>query len=225
MRTERSTRAALVGLAVVALASTATAQPGAAPGLAEIAVAPAATPPRAPHRLELALVGGLRVTAVDGAARRFVDDALDYGWRGAANRPLPGVRVEGRYLLTPLVDLGGGLAWYAADVARGFDDSDRLRLRLWEASVSARLHWAGGRPFVPEPRVDVGLGAARTTVHGVTEHTLHRYLRAGVDWRLGTRRAGVVLQVGYTLAHTPRLDGPSPARGGLDLSAGPYLRF
>jgi hypothetical protein len=184
---------------------------------------PAPTPAR--PRLSLAVSGELRVTRLDGRAARFVDDAMAYGWRDAAARPLLGGRLDVHYLATPIVDVGVSTSWMQQRFAIGVDEDDELAVRWLGLAASARLRWANGRPFVPEPRVDVGVVSARTSVHGTDDDDTRSYVRAGVDWRLGTRTAGVNLAVAYTFASARRGDGPTPPLGGLDLALGPYLRF
>ena len=185
--------------------------------------APAPTPAR--PRLSLALSGDLRVTRLDSRAARFVDDAKAYGWRDAAARPLLGARLDVHYLATPIVDVGVSTSWMEQSFAIGVDEDDRMTARWLGLAASARLRWANGRPFVPEPRVDVGVAAVRTSVHGTDDDDTRSYVRTGVDWRLGTRTAGVNLAVAYTFASSRRGDGPTPPIGGLDLALGPYLRF
>ena len=102
---------------------------------------------------------------------------------------------------------------------------DRVGSRITQVGAVARVHFARGRAFVPEPRVEAGVIRERVTMHGVSDsHTLP-YLRAGIDWRLGTRRAGAQLAIGYVF--TGRLSGEQLdlAVGGLDVAVGPYYRF
>lgn len=221
MCTERrhvSALAIAIAIAAGLTAPAASAQPS------TVASAPPATAPR-PARLEVTLALALRVTALDGDGGHFVDDALAYGWRGAARRPPVGARVAASYLATPRLEATAVAAWQSADVARGFTEDDRLTVELWEASVGGRLRWAEGRPLVPEPKVELGLALARTTVHGTADDDVVPFLRVGADWRLGNRRAGAMLTVGYTVMATPTSDGPAPPLGGLDLALGPYVRF
>lgn len=218
-------RAALV---VAALASTATADELAPPGTTAptpltVADAPPPAPTRGP-RLQLALSGDLRITRLDGTAGRFVDDAMAYGWRVAAARPLYGLGVDAHYLWTPIVDVGARLGYLTQDYAAGTDPADRMGIAWTTVAASARLHWAKGRPFLPEPRLDLGLARQTWTVHGQDDHATRSFVRAGVDWRLGTRTAGVMLTVAYTLADRAAVEGPAPPVGGLDLAIGPYLR-
>ena len=187
--------------------------------------APVPSPPPKP-RFELALVGAVRSTALAPDAQAFVNDAKDYGWRAAAPRPLVGWRLDGHALWMSMVDVGASLAWMTGEFAAGVDnDGDRMGMRWIEATASARLRWAGGRPFVPEPRIDVGVAQARWLVHQVASDSLRTFVRVSADWRLGTRRAGANLSVGYTAVGGERVDGPSPPHGGLDLALGPYVRF
>jgi hypothetical protein len=220
LSTERA-RAAAVTLA---LAMALAAAPAAAqPSMVAVEEPPTAAP--RPARLEMTLALALRVTALDRDGGHFVDDALAYGWRGAARRPPVGARFAAHYLATPRLEATAGAAWQSADVARGFDEDDRLNVELWEASVGGRLRWAEGRPMVPEPKVELGLALVRTTVHGTADRDVVPFVRVGADWRLGTRRAGAMIAIGYTMMATPSSDGPAPPVGGLDLAIGPYVRF
>ena len=89
-------RAALV---LAALTATATADELAPPGTTapsplSVADAPPPAPVRGP-RLQLALTGDLRLTHLDGAAGRFVDDAMAYGWRIAPVLPATAQALDG----------------------------------------------------------------------------------------------------------------------------------
>ena len=221
----------LVGTALVValLTATASADELAPPGTtAPTPLAVADAPPPAPTRgarLQLALSGDLRITRLDGAADRFVDDAMAYGWRVAAARPLYGLGVDAHYLWTPIVDIGARVGYLTQDYAAGVDPADRMGIAWTTVAASARLHWAKGRPFLPEPRLDLGLARQTWTVHGVEDHATRTFARVGVDWRLGTRTAGVMLSVAYTLVDRAAVDGPAPPVGGLDLAIGPYVRY
>ncbi len=218
-------RAALL---LAALASIATADelapPGATAPTTPAAVdAPPSVPARGP-RLQLALTGDLRITRLDGKAGRFVDDAMAYGWRIARARPLYGLGVDAHYLWTPIVDVGARVGYLTQDYAAGTDPEDRMGIAWTTVAASARLRWAQGRPFIPEPRLDLGLARQTWTVHGKDDHATRSFVRVGVDWRLGTRTAGAMLSIAYTLADRPAVEGPAPPVGGLDLAIGPYFR-
>ncbi|MEZ4403512.1 MAG: hypothetical protein R3B06_26045 [Kofleriaceae bacterium] len=215
--------AALLGLGAGQIEAAA-AQPLAPP--ARVAIDRPAPARAAPARLQLAVHGDLRITALDGQRDRFVDDAMAYGWRIARARPLLGGRADVHYLLTPLVDVGASAGLLGMTFAAAATSPDeRLAVTWTSLAASARLHWAQGRPFVPEPRADVGVAEVVTTIHGVDQRRWATFTRVGVDWRLGVRRGGVTVALGYTLVGADRGDGPRPPLGGLDLSLGPYLRF
>lgn len=222
------TSLAAAALVVAALAATAIADelapPGATAPTLAVAEAPTTTPGRGP-RLQLALSGDLRITRLDGTAGRFVDDAMAYGWRIAQARPLYGLGVDAHYLWTPVVDVGARVGYLTQDYAAGTDPEDRMGIAWTTVAASARLHWAKGRPFIPEPRLDVGLARQTWTVHGQDDHATRSFVRVGVDWRLGTRTAGAMLSIAYTLADRPAVEGPAPPVGGLDLAIGPYVRY
>jgi hypothetical protein len=184
-----------------------------------------AEPATARPRWQFAATLDLRVTRLDSAADRFTDDAMAYGWRVAAARPLLGGRWELHYLHAPIVDVGVSGSYGAMSFAAGIDPDDRMATSWYGLAASARLHWAGGRPFVPEPRVDVGVAAVDTTVHTTTAREHRGFTRVGADWRLGVPNGGVNLAVGFTWVGPAATDGPSPPLGGLDLALGPYFRF
>jgi hypothetical protein len=92
-------------------------------------------------------------------------------------------------------------------------------------AMVARMHVARGRPFIPEPRVDAGVVRRAIELHGVSSSDSLPYLRGAIDWRLGTRRAGAMISVGYTLSGRASSGQLDPAIGGLDVGVGPYLRF
>ncbi len=219
---------ACTALLLAARAATATADDLAPPGTTApsplaVADAPPPVPSRGP-RLQLAITGDLRITRLDGAAGRFVDDAMAYGWRVAQARPLYGLGVDAHYLWTPIVDVGARVGYLTQDYAAGTDPEDRMGIAWTTVAASARLRWAQGRPFIPEPRLDLGLARQTWTVHGQDDQATRSFVRVGVDWRLGTRTAGVMLALAYTLTDRPAVDGPAPPVGGLDLAIGPYLR-
>lgn len=197
-------------------------QPDTAPGLTDVIAAPA--PPPIGPKFQVSVHGALRSTVLDSDGGDWRADALEYGWRSAIARPLLGFSIDASYLHTPIIDVGASLSWMGGSFAAGLEPSDRLRARTASVAVTGRLHWAQGRAFVPEPRVDVGAISERLTVHGVPDEQLRWFVRAGIDWRLGNRTAGVELQIAYTMVE--RDDAMlSPPIGGLDLAAGPYFRF
>ena len=194
----------------------------AAPGI----TAPTPRPPAPPPRLQVGVHGAMRVTVLDEGGTRFGDDALAYGWRSARANPLLGGSVDVSYLWAPIIDVGISAGWMTTSYAAGIDlDNDRMKVRSSTIAATARLHWMGGRPFVPEPRLDLGLLRERTIVHGTTATRSVRFLRAGIDWRLGLPTVGVSVAIGYTIVERA-VDNPlAPPIGGLDLALGPYFRF
>lgn len=185
-----------------------------------------AAPRRAPRRLQIAASAGLRFTATDTHDAASVDRLTAYGWPSARSPVMPVLGAEVQYLLAPIIDVGLVASWARADHAAGLAwADDRVTTSTTQLALVARLHWAMGRPFIPEPRVDVGVVRRTVELHGVPAADSLPYLRAGVDWRLGNRTGGVQLSAGYALtgrAASGRLD---PAVAGLDVSLGPYLRF
>jgi len=204
-------------------APVATARADTPPGLtAPISVAPPST--TSPARWQLGLHAGLRATVLDPRGARFREDARDYGWRFSAARPLVGGSLVVSYLLTPIVDVGLAASWMTATYATGIDPADQLKARTRALALTTRLRWRQGRPFVPEPRVDVGVLDERVTVHGTPSSRAAPFVRGGVDLRLGTPRAGVTVEVGYTMVDRGAAE-LAPPIGGLDLAIGPYFRF
>lgn len=196
----------------------------AAPGAVPIDPPPAAPAPRH-HRWQVSAQLALRSTALADDGRRFPERAAAYGWRSAAARPLLGGSIDASYLHAPILDLGVTASWMEATFAAGVDPDDQLSVSTVGIGATARVHWAQGRPFMPEPRLELGLLRERTDVHGTPHTRLHRYFRAGVDWRLGTRTAGVTLALGFTMIDHDADETLAPPLGGLDLAAGPYFRF
>lgn len=223
---------ALVGLALVAfVAATPTiafADDGivSAPGLTHVEPPPAPPPPPPRARWQVAIHGVLRATVFDQDERSFAEDAEAYGWSRARPAPLLGGSIDATYLHAPIVDVGLTAGWLRGTYAAGVDfDHDLMAVTATTIAATVRLHWARGLPFVPEPRLDVGLLRERITIHGEDATRLHPYLRAGVDWRLGTTRGGVNVALGYTTLDRDPDQMLAPPLGGLDFSAGPYLRF
>ncbi|HVK76698.1 MAG TPA: hypothetical protein VM734_25410 [Kofleriaceae bacterium] len=207
-------------VAIVLVPAVAAAQPGMVPP------DPPAPPAERFQRFHVGVHGGLRITGLDehAAASRAQLDA--YGWPSVTSPVLHGYGVDAEYLLAPLIDVGLAWSWARGEHAAGTAwADDRVRTDATLIGAVARLHWSRGRPFIPEPRVDVGLQRVRTVVHATSDTRTTPYLRAGIDWRLGTRRGGVVLAVGYTITGRAPSGALDLATGGLDLDLGPYLRF
>lgn len=228
MRTERTSAAIVVAVGVVVGvvgggAGVAAAQPSlTVPSIRE--PAPAPRPP--PHRFQLALGGALRFTGLDPHAGASTRQLEEYGWASARSPVMPGLGGEVAFLHAPIVDVGVAASWAKGDHAAGLDAmNDRVATTQQRFAIVARVHVAMGRPFIPEPRVDVGVVRRSVALHGVIARDTLPYVRAAIDWRLGNRTGGAVLSAGYTItgrASSPQLD---PAVGGLDVSVGPYLRF
>jgi hypothetical protein len=186
---------------------------------------PGYAPPPVLHKLHVSLGVGLRFTNLD-----LHDDAskmqlLDYGWASARSPAMGSFSGEIEYLLAPIIDVGVAFSSARAEHAAGIDYDDRVRTGAISFSAVARMHWSLQRPFIPEPRVDVGVVRRTIEVHTVEDSDTLPFLRAGFDWRLGTRRGGVQVSAGYMLtgrAASGRLD---PAVGGLDVGLSPYFRF
>src|SRR5258705_4083153 len=110
----------------------------------------------------------------------------------------------------------------AGDHAAGIDAMhDRVGSRLFQLGVTARLDWPKGKPFVPEPRFEAGVARERVELHHVGDSRTITYARLGADWRLGTRKAGAQLAIGYTITSRADPGELDLAVGGLDLSLGP----
>lgn len=185
-----------------------------------------AAPRRAPRRLQVAASAGLRFTATDTHDAASVDRLTAYGWPSARSPVMPVLGAEVQYLLAPIIDVGLVASWARADHAAGLAwADDRVTTTTTQLALVARLHWAMGRPFIPEPRVDVGVVRRTVELHGVPAADSLPYLRAGVDWRLGNRTGGVQLSAGYALTGRAASGRVDPAVAGLDVSLGPYLRF
>lgn len=216
-----------ISIAIVAAllwgAGIASAQPSVTP---PSIVEPAPAPPPPPHRWQIALGGALRFTGLDPHADESTRQLDEYGWPSTRSPVMPGLGGEVAFLHAPIIDAGVAASWARGDHAAGLDAmGDRVSTTQQRFAVIARVHLAMGRPFIPEPRVDVGVVRRSVRLHGVTERDTLPYVRAAIDWRLGNRTGGAVLSAGYTItgrASSPRLD---PAVGGLDVSIGPYLRF
>lgn len=150
---------------------------------------------------------------------------LEYGWASARSPVMPQLAGELEYLLAPIIDLGVAISTAKSAHAAGIDWTDRVETRTTTVALVAKVHWALQRPFIPEPRVDVGVARRTITLHGVDDTDAVPFVRAGMDWRLGTRRAGVQVSAGYVVtgrASSGRLD---PAVGGLDVTLSPFVRF
>jgi hypothetical protein len=221
MATSKRARCAVIVATTIA-ASIAAADTLAPPGTTLVS-APSSQPTSAPWQVSLS--GTLRVTALDGAAARFSTAAEAYGWVDSSAGAALGTSLEVSYLRTPIADLGVIARAHRVSYDSGVRSGDTTTVRLIEAAAMARLHWARGRAFLPEPRFDVGVASERWSLHGTTESAARPFVRLGIDWRLGTRRAGVNVAIGYTVMDVDPTDGPRPPLGGLDLGLGPYVRF
>lgn len=217
-----ATRAILV---VALLAAPAAAQPSMTP----VSWEEAQSPPPVWRRFHVAAGVGLRFTNLDIHDGASQTQLLDYGWADAGSPTMAAFHGEAEYLLAPIIDVGVAVSSARGDHAAGAGDwmSDRVRTTNTSVAFVAKVHWALQRPFIPEPRVDAGFVRRTVEVHGVDDSASLPYLRAGMDWRLGTRRAGVQVSAGYILtarasSSSGRLD---PAVGGLDVSLAPYVRF
>ncbi len=241
-----SIRPHVIGAALMLLAGTAAAQPlepeaerprdpyepsvpylappgevGAGAGIDEI------EPPPRHYRYHVGLTGALRFTSLDTHEAASTDQFLEYGWGDAHGPVMSTVGADVEFLLAPIVDLGLSISrgtGVHADTVGWVNH--RVETTATQVAVVARLHWALGRPFLPEPRIDAGLVHRTVRLHDVDASDTLPYLRAGLDWRLGTRRGGVQVSAGYILtgrASSSRM--LDPAIGGLDVGIGPYLRF
>jgi len=231
LRTERSVLvlpALALGGLWLGLAGSAAAQPGVTgPGDVQWRVTePLPPPPPVLRRFQVALGGALRFTGLDPHADASEQQLREYGWQSAISPVMPTLAIDAQYLLAPLVDVGVAIGWSEADHAAGLDQlNDRVTTSTTQVALVGRLHWAMGRPFVPEPRLDVGVVRREIALHGVAATDSLPYLRAGIDWRLGTRRAGVQLALGYTVSGRASGEQLDPAVGGLDVGLGPFMRF
>lgn len=186
----------------------------------------AAPPPPVPHRLHVTLGGSLRFTNLDLHDDTSTRQLLEYGWQSARSPVMPSLGGDVEYLLAPLIDVGVAASWAKGDHAAGLDQmNDRVSTTTQRLAVVARLHYAMGRAFIPEPRIDVGVVRRTVEVHDQDATDTLPYVRAGIDWRLGTRTAGAQISVGYTVSGRASSERLDPAIGGLDVGVGPYLRF
>jgi hypothetical protein len=183
-------------------------------------------PPPLPHRLHATLGGSLRFTNLDlhdGASKQQL---LEYGWQSARSPVMPSLGGDVEYLLAPILDVGVAASWARGDHAAGLDQmNDRVSTTTLRLAMVGRLHYAKGRPFIPEPRLDLGVVRRTVLLHETAATDTLPYLRLGIDWRLGTRTAGAQLSVGYTVSGRASSQQLDPAIGGLDVGLGPYLRF
>ncbi len=221
----------VAALVLVTVAAPATAQPldpyepDFAPPASVIPVDAPPPPPVMP-RVHVMIGGSLRFTSLDTHDQASTARFEEYGWPSARSPVMPVVGGDVEYLLAPIIDVGVAVSWASADHAAGLDwMEDRVTTTTTQLALVARIHWALGRPFIPEPRVDVGVVRRTIELHGVPATDSLPYLRAGVDWRLGTRRGGAQVSVGYTLSGRASPGQLDPAIGGLDVGIGPYLRF
>jgi len=177
------------------------------------------------RRLHLSLGAGLRFSNLDVHDAGSKMQLLEYGWVSARSPVMTQVAGELEYLLAPIIDVGVAVSSAAGDHAAGIDWNDRVRTRTTNLALVAKVHWALQRPFIPEPRVDVGVARRTITVHGVDDTDSVPFVRAGMDWRLGTRRAGVQVSAGYIITARASSGQLDPAVGGLDVTLAPYVRF
>lgn len=226
-----ATRAILVA-ALLAIAAPAAAQtvdpyePDLAPPMSVEPSTWQAAPPPKLYRLHVALGVGLRFTNLDAHDGASKSQLMEYGWVSARSPVMPSFSGEIEYLLAPLLDVGVALSSAHATYAAGIDfNRDRVMTSTMMVSLVGKLHWSLGRPFIPEPRVDIGVVRRTIEVHGTPAADSVPYARAGMDWRLGTRRAGVQVSAGYILTGRASSDDLDPAVGGLDLTLSPYVRF
>lgn len=232
-----ATRAPVIVLVpgvLAALAAGAVAQPvdPYEPDLAPpMSVTPSAWDPYAPapppvlHKLHVSLGVGLRFTGLDLHDNASKMQLLDYGWADARSPAMGSFSGEIEYLLAPIIDVGVAFSTARSEHAVGIDFEDRVRTGATSFSAVAKLHWSLQRPFIPEPRVDVGLVRRTVEVHAVEDSDTLPFLRAGFDWRLGTRRGGVQLSAGYMITGRAPSGQLDPAVGGLDVGLSPYFRF
>jgi len=185
-------------------------------GVAHAQEAPApASPPRPQWSWSLGVL--LRDTSEDPNVDGDLAALDAYGWH--SNAPtMSGLRGDLAYLQAPIVDLG--LAWsYAsgtfANGARGGLDPDQIDASSTELGVLARVHW--GRPdasVAAEPRLELGLARTRVDLREVTDSALGTYFKIGVDARIGTPKAGLMVSLAYVSTHADTmLELPT---GGLD---------
>jgi hypothetical protein len=221
--------AALVG-ATVAGSSVAWAEPEAwlaPPGsvaATTVVETPAAPPPL--RRFQVAVGGSFRFTSLDPHDATSEAQLVDYGWAAAGSPVVPTLAAEVAFVQAPILDLGVTVARGGGDHAAGLGwTDDRVHVSTTQIALLTRMHWAKGRPFIPEPRVDIGVARRTITLHGVADADSVPYVRAGMDWRLGNRTGGVQVSVGYLVSGRASGGKLDPAIGGLDVGVGPYLRF
>lgn len=196
------------------------------PGAVAPAVVEQPPAPRPFARVQVAIRAGLGITALDQRASRSELQLRDYGWDGVGSPTMPTLGAEAQYLLAPLVDVGATLTWARGVHAKGLGgDPDHVTTTATRLGLVARLHYARGKPFIPEPRIDLGVERRTIELHDVADADHLLYLRVGFDWRAGNRRAGVQVSGGYTLTDRAAAGRLDPATGGLDLGFGPYVRF
>jgi hypothetical protein len=186
----------------------------------------AMAPPPPRYRYHVGLTGALRFTNLDTHEAASTDQLLEYGWGDAHGPVMSTLGADIEFLLAPIVDLGLSISrgtGVHADAVGWMED--RVETTATQVAVVARVHWALGRPFLPEPRVDAGLVHRTVRLHDVDASDTLPYLRAGLDWRLGNRRGGVQVSAGYILTGRASSENLDPAIGGLDVGIGPYLRF
>ena len=195
------------------------------PGSYRWYVEPAEAPPPI-HRYQISIGGHLRFTHLDLHDEASKSQLSEYGWASARSPVMPGLSGEAQFLLAPIVDVGVAASWAKGDHAAGLDTrGDRVSTTTRRLALTARMHVARGRAFIPEPRVDVGVVHRAITLHGVSSSDALPFVRAAIDWRLGTRSGGAMISVGYTLSGRAASGQLDPAIGGLDVGVGPYLRF
>jgi hypothetical protein len=217
---------ALTIVALIAMAGTAAAEePVDGPGSYRWYVSPPEAPPPV-HRYQLSIGGHLRFTHLDLHDESSKSQLLEYGWASARSPVMPGLSGEAQYLLAPIIDVGVSASWAKGDHAAGLDTrGDRVSTKTTRFAIALRMHVARGRPFIPEPRVDVGVVRRSIALHGMSSSDALPFVRAAIDWRLGTRSGGAMISVGYTLSGRASSSQLDPAIGGLDVGVGPYLRF
>lgn len=221
MRTEKLL---VIAAIVLGVAAPAMAQP-VTDARWQVAVA-AAPPPPPPHRFHVTLGGSLRFTNLDPHDDASKQQLLEYGWQSARSPVMPSLGGDVEYLLAPIIDVGVAVSWASGDHAAGIDQTnDRVSTTTQRLALVGRLHYAKGRAFIPEPRLDAGVVRRTVELHDVAASDTLPYLRAGIDWRLGSRTAGAQISVGYTVTGRASSQQLDPAIGGLDVGVGPYLRF
>jgi len=186
---------------------------------------PQPEPPPILRRLHVAVGVGLRFTNLDAHDSASKMQLLEYGWASARSPTMGVFAAEVEYLLAPIVDIGLAASTAHSDHAAGIDWNDRVLTTTTTIAAVAKVHWALQRPFIPEPRVDLGFVRRSIEVHAVGDADTLPFVRAGMDWRLGTRRAGVQVSAGYILTGRASDGKLDPAVGGLDVGLAPYFRW